>query len=63
MDIKGKHVLVIGTQKPWIEVILLELGAALVTTVGTMIKQAILFRHVQSCLFQNMPESTVPIQS
>ena len=31
MDIKNQHVLVIGTQVPWIEAILLELGAKKVT--------------------------------
>ena len=32
MNFKNKHVLVIGTQEPWIEAILLELGAKKVTT-------------------------------
>ena len=31
-QVKGGHVLVIGTQHPWIEVILLEKGAKHVTT-------------------------------
>ena len=31
MNVKNKHVLVIGTQEPWIEAILLELGAKKVT--------------------------------
>ncbi len=32
MDLKGKHVLVIGSRSPWLEVILLISGAAKVTT-------------------------------
>ena len=27
MDIKGKHVLVIGSQRPWLETLILEAGA------------------------------------
>ena len=34
MDVKGKHVLVIGTQIPWIEAILLEMGVKQITTLG-----------------------------
>ena len=36
MDIKDKHVLVIGTQMPWIEAMLLELGVGQVTTLGLL---------------------------
>ncbi len=32
MNIVGKHVLVVGSQRPWLEVIILEAGAAKVTT-------------------------------
>ena len=32
MNVKNKHVLVIGTQEPWIEAILLEFGAKKITT-------------------------------
>jgi hypothetical protein len=32
LDLKGKHVLVIGSEQPWIEAIVLSLGAAHVTT-------------------------------
>ena len=31
MNVKNKHVLVIGTQEPWIEAILLEFGAKKIT--------------------------------
>jgi hypothetical protein len=34
MNVKDQHVLVIGTQMPWIEAILVELGASKVTTLG-----------------------------
>ncbi len=34
MDIKGKHVLVIGTENPWLEALILEAGADRVTTLG-----------------------------
>ncbi len=33
MNITGKHVLVIGSQNPWLEVLLLNNGAAKITTV------------------------------
>ena len=32
LDVEGKHILVIGSQRPWIEVILLTAGAANITT-------------------------------
>ncbi len=32
MNITGKHVLVVGSQSPWLEAIILEVGAAKITT-------------------------------
>ena len=37
MDVPGKHVLVIGTQVPWIEAILLEMGVKKITILGISI--------------------------
>ena len=34
MNMKGKHVLVIGTENPWLEALILEGGAEKVTTLG-----------------------------
>jgi len=34
MSIKGKHVLVIGSQAPWMEALILEAGANKTTTLG-----------------------------
>ncbi len=34
VHVENKHVLVIGSETPWIEAILLELGAKHVTTMG-----------------------------
>ena len=34
MNVKGKNVLVIGTQLPWIEAILLEMGVRHITILG-----------------------------
>jgi len=34
MNVKGKHVLVIGSENPWIEALILEAGADRVTTLG-----------------------------
>ena len=34
MNVKGKNVLVISTQLPWIEAILLEMGARHITILG-----------------------------
>ncbi len=46
MEIKGKHVLVIGTQEPWIEAMVLELGADLVTTLGTNYLMLNVTKHI-----------------
>ena len=35
MDLKDKHVLVIGSEQPWLEAMILEAGASKVTTLGT----------------------------
>ena len=35
MQLKDKHVLVIGSETPWLEAILLSKGAKKVTTLGT----------------------------
>jgi hypothetical protein len=32
MDLEGKHVLIVGSQKPWVETLVLEAGAANITT-------------------------------
>jgi hypothetical protein len=34
MNISGDHVLVIGTEQPWLEALILEAGARKVTTLG-----------------------------
>ena len=34
MDLKDKHVLVIGSEQPWLEAMILEAGASKVTTLG-----------------------------
>jgi hypothetical protein len=34
MNMKGKHILVIGTENPWLEALILEAGAEKVTTLG-----------------------------
>ena len=34
MDLKDKHVLVIGSERPWIEAMALQTGATKVTTLG-----------------------------
>ena len=34
MNMKGQHVLVIGTENPWLEALILEAGARKVTTLG-----------------------------
>jgi hypothetical protein len=34
MNVTGQHVLVVGTEKPWLEALILEAGAGKVTTLG-----------------------------
>ena len=34
MNITGQHVLVVGTEQPWLEALILEAGAKRVTTLG-----------------------------
>ena len=34
MNVTGHHVLVVGTEKPWLEALILEAGAGKVTTLG-----------------------------
>ena len=36
MDLKDKHVLVIGSEQPWLEAMILEAGASKVTTLGIL---------------------------
>ena len=36
MNITGQHVLVIGTENPWLEALILEAGARKVTTLGEL---------------------------
>ena len=38
MNITGQHVLVIGTENPWLEALTLEAGARKVTTLGELIQ-------------------------
>ncbi len=36
MNVTGLHVLVIGTERPWLEALILEAGARKVTTLGNL---------------------------
>ena len=38
MNLTGQHALVVGTEKPWLESLILEAGAVKVTTLGKQVR-------------------------